>query len=532
MSDITNFSGFGINEAVLRALTEMGFEAPSPIQAECIPSILSGNDLVGQAQTGTGKTAAFGIPAVSAVDSSNKNVQVLVQCPTRELAIQITAELIKIGKFTKGLNVVPVYGGQPMPRQLSALKRGAQIVVGTPGRTIDHLKRGTLKLQNLSMLVFDEADEMLNMGFREDMEEILSYTKGKVQTVMFSATVPKAIREIMKRYMNNPVNVQIDRKAVTAPDIKQYVVEVRDSVRTEAVSRLMDVHGYKLGLLFCNTKRQTESVSAELQSRGFSTDMINGDLSQAQRDKVMARYRNGDLDLLVATDVAARGIDVSGVDVVFNFEIPNDPEYYVHRIGRTGRAGRTGTSITFSAGHKNRRLKIIERQIGMKLEPLPLPSVSDVQESRIAGQITELQAALEKGGLKPYIEQIEAMAQGEYSTVEIAAALLKLRSGSMDEVKKPAKEKKTSKTSFDSSRFNDDDMVRVHFNVGKNNKVSPGDLVGAIAGETGIPGDVIGAINIQSNYSFVDIPGEYVPKVLDVMNRSQVKGKRVRVKTG
>ncbi len=519
-----SFSGLNLRPEILNALAEMGFENPTPVQAESIPPVLEGRDLVGHAQTGTGKTAAFGIPAISKTDVSNSNVQILIQSPTRELAIQITGELIKIGKFIEGLHITPVYGGQHISRQLSALKRGAQIVVGTPGRTIDHLKRGTLNLSNLKMLVFDEADEMLNMGFREDMEEIQTYVGHKVQTVMFSATVPDGIRRIMNKYMENPYSVEIDRKKITAPDIAQYFVEVRDSVRTEAISRLMDVHGYKLGLVFTNTKRQTESIAQELQARGFGADIINGDLTQNQRDRVMARYRRGELDLLVATDVAARGIDVSEVDVVFNYEIPQDPEYYVHRIGRTGRAGRTGTSITFMAGNKKRRLRTIEKQIGHKLQPLAMPSLSDVHESRVAGQITELEEVLNKGGLKPYIEQIEMMAEGDFTSIEIAAALLKMRVGGLDEMKQN-EENFQQKQSFD-----DSGMVRLYFSVGKQHRVSPGDLVGAIAGESGIPGKEIGEITINRDFSLVDIPGQYIDQVLRAMSKATIKRQRVKVR--
>jgi ATP-dependent RNA helicase DeaD len=529
MKNTTMFSGLELDTRIANALADMDFETLTPIQNQCIPLILSGKDVVGQAQTGTGKTAAFGIPAISLLDESDRKTQILIQCPTRELAIQVTSELIKIGKYFDKLQVVPVYGGQPIPRQLSALKRGAQIVVGTPGRTIDHLKRGTLNLKSLKMIIFDEADEMLNMGFREDMEEILTYSTGKVQKVMFSATVPGPIREIMNRYMQDPANVRTDRKAIAAPDIKQYVVEIRDSVRTEAISRFMDVRGFKLGMVFCNTKRQTESVATELKARGLATALINGDLSQAQRDNVMKKFRAGEIDLLVATDVAARGIDVPDVDVIFNFEIPQDPEYYVHRIGRTGRAGKHGSSITFSAGRKNRRLSFIEKQVGVRLEPLSMPSIKDVRESRMASQITELESVLQKGGLKPYIEQIEVMAAGDYTTVEIAAALLKLRTAAQEEFE-PEIEKQKSAPKSAAKRYNDGDMVRINFNLGRKSKVSPGDIVGAIAGETGIPGNSIGEINIQSNYSFADVPAEYADKVLSIMNKAKIKGKRVRVK--
>lgn len=558
---ITSFSELELRPEILSAISEMGFEATTPIQSQCIPPILEGRDLVGQAQTGTGKTAAFGAPVVSKVDASIKGVQALIQCPTRELAIQVTGELMKIARNIPGLSIVPVYGGQPISRQLTALKRGAQIVVGTPGRTIDHLKRGTIKLGNLQMLVFDEADEMLNMGFREDMEEILSYTDAKIQTVMFSATVPRAIRDIMNRYMTEPVNVKTQSKNISAPDISQYVVEVRDSVRTEAISRLMDVHQFKLGLVFSNTKKQTEQIARDLQARGYTTEVINGNLGQVQRDRVMNRFRKGEIDLLVATDVAARGIDVDGIDVVFNYEIPQDPEYYVHRIGRTGRAGRSGTSITFTAGRKNRRLHFIEKQIGRRLDPLAMPSTADVQESRMAGQMEELENELAKGGLKPFIEQIEVMAEGDYTSTEIAAALLKMRmsSSKTQNGKKEAGRTvehheapgakanghranghkanghkanghhKNGAPSGGPSGGGEAGMNRLHFSVGKNHHVHSRDLVGAIAGESGIPGNVIGSITLREDFSWVDVPGEYAEQVIQAMNQSRIKGNRVMV---
>lgn len=520
----STFTELKLSKTLLRAVTEMGFEAPTAIQEQCIPMIMEGRDVVGQAQTGTGKTAAFGIPMVEKIDIQNKNVQALIQCPTRELAIQVTGELIKLGKFVGGLHVVPVYGGQPIDRQLKALKRGAHIVVGTPGRTIDHLKRGTLQLNYLQMLVFDEADEMLDMGFREDMEQILSYTNGPMQKVMFSATIPNAIRDIMKRYMNNPETVTIEREVITAPNIEQYVVEVRDSVRTDAISRFMDINGYRLALVFCNTKRKTESLAAKLQSRGYASDYINGDLSQNQRDRVMNKFRRRQIDILVATDVAARGIDVEDIDVVFNYDVPQDPEYYVHRIGRTGRAGRSGKAITFTSRHKNKQLRTIEKQIKIRLHPLEMPGTADVRKSRISGQLQDLTETLEQGGLRPYIEQIEAFSDNRFTTIEVAAALLKMKAGPMKEESSQKKSKKRLPKNFS--------VVRIHFNVGKNNKVHPGDLVGAIAGGTGIPGDAIGNIDIHKNHSYVDIPSNYVPQVIKGMNNNSVKGKRVSAKVG
>lgn len=520
MNSIT-FEQLGLSEPILKSLKSMGFEAPTGIQEQCIPHIIEGKDVVGQAQTGTGKTAAFGIPLLQTINTSSNDIQALIQCPTRELAIQVTGELMKIGQYIPHLHVVPVYGGQPIGRQLASLKRGAQIIVGTPGRTIDHIKRGTIKLDNLQMLIFDEADEMLNMGFREDMEEILTHVKHDIQTVMFSATVPPFIRDIMKRFMKDPVNITIDRKQITAPKIEQWVVEVRDSIRTEAITRFMDVYNFKLGIVFCNTKIATESVARELQARGYSSEVLNGDLNQTQRDKVMSGFRTGQIDLLVATDVAARGIDVEDVDVIFNYEIPSDPEYYVHRIGRTGRAGKTGTSITFSSPNKIRRLKFIENQIKQKLKVAPMPSLNDVKESRIAVQLKEVRDTLEAGGLRPYIEQLEPFAESGYSAIEIAAALLKLRADLKD-----LEERENAKVE---RKANDSEMVTLKIDIGRQDNIKKGDLVGAIAGESGISSDLIGHINVLKYESFVDIQGSVADKVIDAVSRSHIKGKKVRI---
>lgn len=405
----------------------MGFEAPTPIQTSCIPAILEGKDLVGQAQTGTGKTAAFGIPALQIADRGSKSPSVLILCPTRELAIQVTGEIIKLGKFTDGVFTVPIYGGQPISRQINALKKGAQIVVGTPGRIIDHLKRGTLKLGALKLVVLDEADEMLNMGFREDLETILDFSKGKSQTVMFSATVPKAIRNIMNRWMDDPQKVTIEGQAQTAEGIEQYVMEIRDSMRVEAISRIMDMGDYRLGLVFSNTKRQCDNLVQELQSRGFSADALHGDMRQNVRDKVMNKFRNGNIELLVATDVAARGLDVDNIDVVFNFDVPQDPEYYVHRIGRTGRAGRKGTAFTFSSGRRKKQIRFIEKIIRKKLIPVSMPSVKEVEISKMESQLDGVIDTLQKGGLRTHIDLLEPIAEDGFSPIEIAAALLKMR---------------------------------------------------------------------------------------------------------
>jgi ATP-dependent RNA helicase DeaD len=526
-----SFNDLALSEALYKALSAMGYEAPTPIQAQCIPHIMEGRDLAGQAQTGTGKTAAFGIPMLEKINTSQNAIQMIIQCPTRELAIQVTGELVKMGRYIDGLRIVPVYGGQPIHRQITALQRGAQILVGTPGRTLDHLNRGTLKLDALKMLVFDEADEMLNMGFREDMEALLSHVNHKVQTVMFSATFPPFIRQVMKEFMVNPVSIIAESKAISAPDIRQFVVQVRDSMRTEAISRLMDVQNFKLGIIFCNTKRATEFLVQELLSRGYSCDVLNGDLSQPQRDKVMGSFRSGRLDLLVATDVAARGIDVDDVDVVFNFELPTDPEYYVHRIGRTGRAGKAGTSITFCPPNRSRQLRAIERQIDQRLEILPMPSSDDVQRSRMESQLGDLRAELEKGGLRLWIDQIESFAEelGSFSPVEIAAAMLRLRTGA----EQPADVDAAGPGSFGDERgnktFNDQNKVTLKFSIGRNDNVRPGDLVGAIAGESGVSSDVIGHINILKFESFVDVESGDVNRIMTAIRKSGIKGKPVDI---
>jgi len=537
----STFADFNLGSETLNSITEMGFEEPTPIQQETIPLIMKGVDLVGQAQTGTGKTAAFGIPLVERIDTNDNSVQALVMCPTRELAIQVTNELIKIGKRVNGLRITPVYGGQSISHQIKALKRGTNVVVGTPGRTIDHLKRGTLKIGGLKMVVLDEADEMLNMGFREDIEKILSYKNGdnQNQTVMFSATVPKAIHSIMNRFMNNPQTIKIKKKSITAPNIDQFVVEVRDSVRIDAISRFMDLNDYQLALVFCNTRRETENVSRKLKARGYATDFLNGDMRQALRDKVMNKFRNGDLDILVATDVAARGLDVDEIDIIFNYDVPQDPEYYVHRIGRTGRAGRSGSAITFVSGRKSKQLRYIERNNKIKLEKRNLPSVEEVKDSRIQGYLGDLTQVLEKGGLKDYIDMIETMDDSRFTSIEVAAALLKMQMEKKLEAVEQAdavhqngngssngKSRGKGKKNYSSSGG----MVKIALSVGYKHKVGPGNILGALTGETGLSGNQVGNIEIDTDQTLVDIPADEVGQVLSKMKKARIRGQNVSVR--
>lgn len=442
------FTDLGISAPVLKAIQEMGFEAPTKIQTAAIPVLMEGRDVAGQAQTGTGKTAAFAIPVLEKIDTGSKHVQAIVMCPTRELAIQVTGEFIKLAKFIKGVKVTPVYGGQPIQRQIKQIKAGTQIVVGTPGRVIDHLKRGTLNLNNLKIVVLDEADEMLNMGFRDDIEMILGFSsqdKPK-QTIMFSATMSGEIKKIMKKYFRNPEMIRVEGSAPSADGIEQYIVETRDSMRTEGICRLLDLNNYRLALVFCNTKRKCDSLVSEMQSRGYSSDALHGDMTQNVRDKVMNKFRRGQIDVLIATDVAARGLDVDDVDVVFNYDIPQDPEYYVHRIGRTGRAGRKGIAYTFSSGRKSKNIRYIEKMLKSKINTIPLPSVKDVEASKMDAFLEETVATLEAGGLKPYIEQIEAMASDRFTPIEVAAALLKMREGVYQPLNGDASDTKKERT--------------------------------------------------------------------------------------
>src|SRR3954469_15696716 len=332
-----NFSELGLSPEILKAIDKLGFEQAAPIQAEAIPVLMSGRDIVGQSQTGSGKTAAFGIPAIEKVDTSKRAVQVLILCPTRELAVQVSEELHKLAFFKRGIHVLPIYGGQSYDRQIYGLRQGAQIVIGTPGRLMDHMRRGTLRLDKTKMVILDEADVMLDMGFRDDMEFILQAVPAERQTVFFSATMPRAIQELIKKYARNPENVRIEQKALTVPTVDQAYYEVDRRFKIELLTRLIDIHDLKLGIIFCNTKRMVDELVDHLNAQGYSADRLHGDMSQAQRDRVMTKFRRSGLEFLVATDVAARGIDVDDVEVVFNYDLPYDGEDYVHRIGRTGR---------------------------------------------------------------------------------------------------------------------------------------------------------------------------------------------------
>jgi len=375
------FDELQLDERILRAVADMGFEEASPIQAQAIPVQAEGRDIVGQAQTGTGKTAAFGIPMLQKIDPKVKKLQAVALCPTRELAIQVADEIRRLAKYMHGVKVLPIYGGQDIVKQIRSLKDGTQIIIGTPGRVMDHMRRKTVKFENVHTVIMDEADEMLNMGFLEDMETILSQLPDERQTVMFSATMPPAIMEIARKFQQEPVTVKVVKKELTVPKVTQYYYEVKPKSKVEVMCRLLDMYAPKLSVAFCNTKKQVDELVQALQGRGYFAEGLHGDLKQIQRDRVMNSFRNGKTEILVATDVAARGIDVDDVEAVFNYDLPQDDEYYVHRIGRTGRAGREGIAFSFVVGKEVYKLRDIQRYCKTKIIPQAIPSLNDVTAS-------------------------------------------------------------------------------------------------------------------------------------------------------
>lgn len=385
-----------LSKEVIRAVSDMGFEEFSPIQKSSIPLLLEGRDVIGQAQTGTGKTAAFGIPIIEKVNPRINKVQALVLCPTRELSIQVSEEISNLSKYKKNIRVMPIYGGQPIERQLRGLKQGIQIVIGTPGRVMDHMRRGSLKLNNLNFFVLDEADEMFDMGFRQDIEMILEDVPEERQSLFFSATMAKEIMDFAKKYQNNPEVVKVVNKELTVPKVKQVYLELRNDIKTEILSRLLDIKNPRLTVVFCNTKKKVDELTSELQSRGYFADGLHGDLKQNQRDTVMDKFRNNTIDILVATDVAARGIDVDDVDMVVNYDMPQDNEYYVHRIGRTARAGRTGTAISFVTSREYGNLKQIEKYTKTKIEKISIPTIKDMEKNRSSVLLDKIRIILDE----------------------------------------------------------------------------------------------------------------------------------------
>jgi ATP-dependent RNA helicase DeaD len=420
----TLFSDLGLSPELEKAIKKLGFEQASPIQAASIPVLMEGHDVVGQSQTGSGKTAAFAIPAIEKTDPKIKAVQVLVLCPTRELAVQVSEEVHKLACFKRGIMCLPIYGGQSYERQFAGLRQGAQIVIGTPGRVMDHMRRESLRLDQLHTIILDEADVMLDMGFREDIEMVLKTLPEKRQTVFFSATMPRPIRMLIERYANEPKSIQIEQEAMTVPTVEQSVYEVDRRFKVELLTRIIDVHDLKLGIIFCNTKAMVDELVEHLIAQGYQADRLHGDMSQQQRDRVMNRFRKSGLEFLVATDVAARGIDVNNVEVVFNYDLPYDPEDYVHRIGRTGRAGRSGLAISFVAGREIFKIRNIERFTKSRLRRGKIPTLQDVDEARNTQVLKKVRETLSGTDHRAQEHLVERLLEEGFTSTDIASALL------------------------------------------------------------------------------------------------------------
>ena len=522
------FEDMNISNEICRAVLDMGFEEATPIQSQAIPVILEGKDIIGQSQTGTGKTAAFGIPLLERINPEDRRLQALILCPTRELALQVSEEFRKLLKYKDNIRVLPIYGGQPIDRQIAALRKGTQVVIGTPGRVMDHMRRRTIKAETVQMMVLDEADEMLEMGFREDIETILVKIPEEHQTLLFSATLSPEILDITKRFQKNPEFIKIVRKELTVPNIEQYYFDVKEKTKLDALCRIIDVYDPKLAMVFCNTKKRVDDLVEMLQGRGYFAEGLHGDLKQAQRDKVMQKFRNGTIEILVATDVAARGIDVDDIDVVFNYDVPQDEEYYVHRIGRTGRAGKAGKAFTFCVGKEIYKLRDIMRYTKTKIQQQKLPTLSDVEEMKTNIYLEKIKGIIEEGHLTKYIHLVDRLMEEDYTSIDIAAALLKdhLSDVNADDI-----------DALDDINLGGTElyggegekMVRLFINAGKKSKIRAKDIVGAIANEAGIPGKTLGEIAIFDEYTFVDVPNEFVRDILHGMKHAKIKGKRVHI---
>jgi ATP-dependent RNA helicase DeaD len=627
------FAELGLSADLLKAIDKLGFEQASPIQAEAIPALMSGRDVVGQSQTGSGKTAAFAIPAIEKLDSHVRAVQVLILCPTRELAVQVSEEVHKLAVFKRGVRALPIYGGQSYERQFAGLREGVQIVIGTPGRVMDHMRRGTLRLDSVRMAILDEVDVMLNMGFREDIELILKGTPASRQTVFFSATIPRPIQDLIQRHARDPQQICIEQKAVTVPTVEQVYYEVDRRFKIELLTRLIDLHDYKLGIIFCNTKRMVDDLVEHLNAQGYSADRLHGDMSQNLRDRVMNRFRKSGLEFLVATDVAARGLDVDDVQVVVNYDLPYDGEDYVHRIGRTGRAGRSGCAITFVSGRELFQIQRIERYTRTRIHRSTVPTPDEVQAARTNVFLGRLRATLQSGEFEKQDELVGRLLEEGFSSTDIVSALIHhlqnegappprdeerpdrghSRVGrqqerwegvdrSRDEISerpapfkeggrpspreqrrmkepasppaalaetpkaqasfkqgrgapgqpaqtetarerrrlpipparqdlsRPAPSPKPAGRPLKKTRGTPADQTRLYMNVGEEMNIASEDVVNAILGETGLPRQVVGNVALRERHLFVDVAAEHANAIVGRLNRSEIKGRRIKVK--
>lgn len=549
------FSELPISDYILKAVEEMGFTESTPIQTAAIPVVMSGRDVIGQAQTGTGKTAAFGIPAIEHVDADDRNTQVLILCPTRELALQVKEQITQLAKYKKGLLVSAIYGGESYERQFANLKRGTQIVVGTPGRIMDHIEKRTLKLDHISMVILDEADEMLNMGFREDIEQILSHAREERQTVLFSATMSKEIMNITKKFQDNPEIVKVTKKEITNTNIEQSFYSVKREAKFELMVRLIDVHALQLMLVFCNTKSKVDEVVEELQANGYAAEGLHGDMRQAARNQVMNKFRNGNTKILVATDVAARGIDVSGVDAVINYDLPMDLEYYVHRIGRTGRAGKLGKAFLFITKRDRSRMRDLEQYTKVAIPQGKIPTLGDLEKARADKFVEKIRENILDEDNQRFEAIVDQLKEEGYYTHQIVSALMRMQIGAArrsefrdEDISDEARGSKGEKSKFGSrekgdrfsasrekrrsaegGRVTEEGMTRLFINLGRKDNVSPNHIVGAIASEARIPGRVIGQIDMYDKFSFVEVPHRDVRKVIDGMRGKTINQREASI---
>ena len=543
------FDALGLPERVLNAVRKVGYETPSPIQAQTIPILMEGQDVVGLAQTGTGKTAAFALPILSRIDKSVRSPQALVLAPTRELALQVADSFQSFADHVGGLNVLPIYGGQAYGIQLSGLRRGAHIVVGTPGRIIDHLEKGSLDISGLRFLVLDEADEMLNMGFQEDVERILEDTPDEKQVALFSATMPNGIRRLSKQYLNNPAEITVKSETRTNTNITQRFLSVAHRNKMDALTRILEVTEFEAMIMFVRTKHETEEVAEKLRARGFSAAAINGDIAQAQRERTVDQLKDGRLDILVATDVAARGLDVERISHVLNYDIPNDTESYVHRIGRTGRAGRTGEAILFVTPRERRMLRSIERATNAPLHEMDLPTVDQVNDFRKVKFADSITKSLENKQIDLFRTLVKEYSQTNDVPLEDIAAALATQAQSGDFLLKelpPERRERNDRRrdrDFDDrggrgrdrgdrgSRFDRDDenLATYRLAVGKRQHIRPGAIVGALANEGGLNSKDFGRITIAADHTLVELPKDLPQSVLDNLRDTRISGQLINI---
>lgn len=536
------FSDLNLSKEVLQAIDDMGFESPSEVQEGTIPLILEGRDVLAQAQTGTGKTASFGIPMIEWIEDKSHNLQGLVLVPTRELARQVSDELKKLAKYKKFISIVPIYGGADMGKQLRDLKKGADIVVGTPGRVMDHMKRKTIVLDDLKFLTLDEADEMFDMGFRDDMKTIIEKTNPDRQTLFFSATFDNDIKEFSRLYQVDPAKVIIEKKELTAEKIEQFYLELNRNMKTEILNRLILIHKPKKSIIFCNTKRMVEALELEIAQRGYKVDSLHGDMRQSSRDNVMKKFRNGTIDVLIATDVAARGLDVSDIDLVFNYDLPQQAEYYVHRIGRTARAGKKGASFTFVTSRDYPKFKEIEKYANIKMEKMKLPTKSDVEKESLDDLFDKVNKNIIRAeDQENYTEVLNKLLAEGHSLYDISASLLKMVKEFTNKTKIKDLDRVDYGKSFEMSKGSDSSKrkskdkgmkkikgPKIFINKGKRDGLDSRDIIRLLGKHTDLAPSDIGRINIMPNFSFVEIPKKMIKDAIRDIDGKSLKGKSIK----